>query len=144
MNNKEIEIRNPLATRPWQHVLEPLSGYMLLAKKLYENPDCFTSSWNFGPSIDSIKTVKELAEKTFEILGKGSISINKTEKHKHEAGLLHLNCDKSNYFLGWNPVWGFDQTVKTTVEWYKNYLKGDDPEKLSLENINKYMEDSKL
>lgn len=144
MNEKEIEIRNPLATRPWQHVLEPLSGYMLLAQRLYENPLQYAGSWNFGPSIDSIKTVKELTQKTIEILGKGSFIVVKTDKNKHEAGFLHLNCDKSNHQLGWNPVWDFEQTVKTTIEWYKNYINGENPKVISLKNINQFMEDKKL
>ena len=139
-NNKEIEIRNPYATRPWQHVLEPLSGYMLLAQRLFEDPTQFSGSWNFGPTIESIKTVKELTEKTIEILGKGSVCIVETDKHKHEAGLLHLNCDKANHLLGWNPVWNFEQTVNTTVEWYKKYLDNANPKELSLKDINQYME----
>lgn len=143
INEKEIEIRNPQATRPWQHVLEPLSGYMLLAQKLYENPTQFSGSWNFGPTIESIKTVKELTEITIGILGKGSISVGKTDNQKHEAGLLHLNCDKSNHQLAWNPVWNFEQTVKTTVEWYKNFINGENPKVLSLNNINQFMEDKK-
>jgi CDP-glucose 4,6-dehydratase len=143
MNKKEIEIRNPQATRPWQHVLEPLSGYMLLAQKLYENPIEFSGSWNFGPTIESIKTVKELTEKAIGIFGKGSVTIGNTDAQKHEAGLLHLNCDKSNHQLGWNPVWNFQQTVKTTIEWYKNYLNGENPKELSLNNVNQFMEDRK-
>lgn len=141
MNEKEIEIRNPLATRPWQHVLEPLSGYLLLAQKLYDNPVKFSGSWNFGPTIESIKTVKELTEKTIDIFGKGSVLIGKIDKDKHEAGLLHLNCDKSNHQLGWYPVWNFEQTVNTTINWYKNYINGANPEELSLNNIYQFMED---
>jgi CDP-glucose 4,6-dehydratase len=141
INGTEIEIRNPQATRPWQHVLEPLSGYMLLAQRLYENPVQFSGSWNFGPTIESIKTVKELTEKTIEILGKGSVSIGDTDKHKHEAGLLHLNCDKSNHLIQWKPVWNFEQTVKATIEWYKNYLNGVNPKELTMNNIYQFMED---
>lgn len=141
MNEKEIEIRNPLATRPWQHVLEPLSGYMLLAQKLYDNPDKFSGSWNFGPTIESIKTVKELTERTIDIFGRGSVFIGEIDKNKHEAGLLHLNCDKSNHQLGWYPVWNFEQTVNTTIEWYKNYISGANPKELSLNNIYQFMED---
>jgi len=143
MNEKKIEIRNPQATRPWQHVLEPLSGYLLLAQKLCENPIRYSGSWNFGPSIESIKTVKELTEKTIEIFGKGSLSIGETDKQKHEAGLLHLNCEKSNHQLDWNPVWNFEQTVKATIEWYKNYINGENPRELSLNNIYKFMEERK-
>ena len=144
MNEKEIEIRNPFSTRPWQHVLEPLSGYLLLAKRLYENPAKFSGSWNFGPSINSIKTVKELTEKSIEILGKGSIIVGLADKKKHEAGLLHLNCDKSNHELSWKSVWDFEQTIITTIEWYKNYFNGENPKILSIRNIQQFMEDSRL
>lgn len=143
MNKKEIKIRNPHSTRPWQHVLEPLFGYMLLAQKLYENPKQFEGSWNFGPGIESIKTVKELAEKTIEIVGKGTISIEVTDNNKHEAGLLHLNCDKSNHLLEWKPVWNFGLTVETTIKWYKKFLEGENPKELSLNNIHQFMEDRK-
>lgn len=142
MEGKDIEIRNPLATRPWQHVLEPISGYMLLAQRLYEDPAKFSGSWNFGPSIESIKTVKVLTEKTIEILENGSVTVGVADKNKHEAGLLHLNCDKANHKLGWKAIWNFEETVKITIDWYKNYLNGEDPKMLSLNNINKFMEDS--
>lgn len=142
-DKKNIELRNPQATRPWQHVLEPLSGYLLLAQRLYEDPVKFSGSWNFGPGSKSIKTVKEITERAIRILGQGSVSIGKSDKNKHEAGLLHLNCDKSNYQLGWNPVWDFEKTVALTIEWYKNFLEGADPKTLSLNNINKFMEDKK-
>lgn len=141
ISENKIEIRNPHATRPWQHVLEPLSGYMLLSQKLYENPIEFSGSWNFGPTIESIKTVKELTQKTIAILGKGSVFIGEPDNNKHEAGLLHLNCDKSNHKLGWYPVWNFEKTVKTTIEWYKNFLNGESPKELSLNNIQNFMED---
>jgi len=141
MNNKEVEIRNPLSTRPWQHVLEPLYGYMLLAQKLYHNPKEFSGSWNFGPTISSIKTVKELSEKTIAILGKGSLKIGNKDNVKHEAGLLQLNCDKSNHLLGWSPVWNFEQTIKITIEWYKGYINGANPQELSLNNIIQFMEE---
>jgi CDP-glucose 4,6-dehydratase len=144
MNNKNMEIRSPDATRPWQHVLEPLSGYILLAKKLYENPKQFSGSWNFGPSIQSIKTVKELTDKIVDIFGKGHVIVGKTDQLKHEAGLLHLNCDKAAHQLGWAATWNFEQSIFSTVEWYRKYLIGNDPKALSLHNINQFMEDNKL
>ena len=143
MNEKEMEIRNPQSTRPWQHVLDPLSGYMLLAQRLYENPAKFSGSWNFGPGIESIRTVKELTDTAIGIFGKGSVLIKDSDQNKHEAGLLHLNCDKSNYQLGWIPVWDFYHSVKATIEWYKNYLDGVNPKELSLNNIYQYMEDNR-
>lgn len=140
MNKIDIEIRNPYATRPWQHVLEPLSGYMLLAEKIYLEPSKFSGSWNFGPSIDSIKTVKDLTEKIVKILGDGNVKIVKQDEGKHEAGLLHLNCDKSHHGLKWRPVWNFDETIINTIEWYKGYLNGEDVKVLTMKNINQFME----
>jgi len=140
-NDTSIEIRNPLATRPWQHVLEPLSGYLLLAQKAYEYPEEFSGAWNFGPKIDSIRTVKELTEQVIAILGKGTLNIKPADTNKHEASLLHLNCDKAYCKLNWKPVWNFDQAVSVTIEWYKNYMREQNPRNLSLKNIEKYMED---
>jgi len=140
MKNEDIEIRNPISTRPWQHVLEPLSGYLMLAQKLYESPKEFSGSWNLGPSMTSIKTVKELAERIIAIFGAGSIKIGDVDLTKHEAGLLHLNCDKAIHFLGWQPVWDFDQTVFQTVEWYKGYINGIHARILSTNNIDQFTE----
>lgn len=140
INEQAIEIRNPYATRPWQHVLEPLSGYLLLAQRLYEKPTEYSGSWNFGPDVNSIKTVKELTEKVIDIFGRGSVKISKSDSLKHEAGLLHLNCDKANYRLEWMPTWDFDQTIVNTAEWYKKFLEGNDPRTLSLINIKQFME----
>ncbi len=141
MEHKELEIRNPNSTRPWQHVLEPLSGYMLLAQKLYNNPKKYSGSWNFGPSVKSIKTVYELAEKVISIFGEGTLKVGQKDSLKHEAGLLHLNCDKAIHHLGWNPTWDFEQTIINTILWYKKYLKeGIDPRILSLNDITQFME----
>ena len=140
--DKQIEIRNPMATRPWQYVLEPLFGYMTLAQKVYEQPQQFSGAWNFGPSVDSIKTVKELTEKTIQYFGKGSVVVVTEPNQKHEAGLLHLNCDKSNHELGWHPVWDFEQTMAHTVSWYINYLNGINTKENSLKQIQQFMEDA--
>ncbi len=144
-NDKEIVIRNPEATRPWQHVLDPLSGYLLLAQKLYYNSRDYSGSWNFGPSVNSIKTVKELTDNVIAIFGKGVCVVGQKDNIKHEAGLLHLNCDKANHQLGWRPTWNFESTITNTVVWYKNFLNdGIDPKILSLNNINEFMEACKL
>ena len=136
IRNEEIAIRNPQSTRPWQHVLEPLSGYMSLAQKLYENPNEYSGSWNLGPAMTSIKTVKELTERIISVFGRGSIVYGQTDQEKHEAGLLHLNCDKAIHRLGWDPVWNFEQTVIQTAEWYKGYMNGTDARILSKNNID--------
>lgn len=141
INGKAIEIRNPHSTRPWQHVLEPLSGYILLAQKLYQNPKKFSGSWNFGPSVKSIRTVNELTNGVIEIFGSGEIKFGQADGMKHESGLLHLNCDKANHLLGWNPKWDFEKSVRITVEWYKSHIKeGTDAKVLSINNINEYLE----
>ncbi len=135
-----LEIRNPVSTRPWQHVLEPLSGYLLLGMRLFEKPEKYTGAWNFGPSDASIKTVRFLIEKAITLYGKGRINIGQSDKTKHEAGLLHLNCDKAAHLLNWSPVWDFDQTLQHTIEWYKNYNNGQDALTLTKADIKKFME----
>ncbi len=136
--NNPIKIRSPRSTRPWQHVLEPLSGYMLIAMKLYQQPKEFAGAWNFGPYVDSIKPVNELCKEVVKVYGKGEIEII-DDNHKHEAGVLHLNCDKSNTFLKWKPTWGFEDTIKHTINWYKEFEKGTNCEEITAQDINKYI-----
>jgi CDP-glucose 4,6-dehydratase len=140
MDNKPILVRNPKATRPWQHVLEPLSGYLTLALKLAEKPLSFNSSWNFGPGNDSMKTVDELVKGLIKEWGLGMVEYLQEKKPVHEAGLLFLNCDKSRNQLGWKPAWDFDETVHETAFWYKQYKEGADIRQTSLAQIKKYME----
>ncbi len=138
-DNKSIIIRNPHATRPWQHVLEPLSGYLLLGMKLYEKPKKYSGPWNFGPDIKSIKTVKELSNKVISIFGKGQLDLQYDKNANHEASILHLNCDKSNAKLSWYPRWNFDETIERTINWYIGHLNGDDPEELTMNDINEFL-----
>ncbi len=130
--NEYIPIRNPSSTRPWQHVLEPLSGYLVLAEKLYsfqnktkgveENP--FSCAFNFGPNLDSNKNVLELVNQIL-IYWPGEWKINNTVTNLHEAKRLHLNIDKAFNLLDWMPRLGFDETVQRTVNWYKNFYQKD-------------------
>jgi len=139
--NKPILLRNPNATRPWQHVLEPLSGYILLASKLYENPIEYGGSWNFGPSVnEKVFTVKSVADILIKHIGKGIINIDKSNSDHHEAQLLQLNCDKANKLLNWHPNWGTEQALKATALWYKSFIKGQDVEKFTLSQIEDYFE----
>ena len=119
INLKKINIRNPKSTRPWQHVLEPLSGYILLAKKLYLNPKKFSGSWNFGPGNQDNMNVEQIAKKFINFFGYGKIVINKSNNFGHEASLLQLNCDKAYRILGWKPKWNTKYTIKKVAEWYK-------------------------
>ena len=141
--NNPIVIRNPHATRPWQHVLEPLSGYLLLGVRLYEDPKKYSGAWNFGPSIKSIKTVKELADKVISVFGKGEVDVQYDKNANHEASILHLNCDKSNTKLSWYPTWGFDATIERTVNWYIGHLNGENPENLTVSDINEFLKENK-
>lgn len=122
--NKTIEVRNPLATRPWQHVLESLGGYLLLGSKLLScdksNLEVYCSAFNFGPFTTSNKTVKELVNEIFKYW-KGEWNNNK-EEAMHEAFLLNLNIDKATQLLNWIPVWNFQTTIEKTVEWYKESI----------------------
>ena len=121
VRNNKIEIRNPLSTRPWQHVIEPLAGYIILAEKLYKTEDRnIASSFNFGPDINSNKTVRELVKECLNHWD-GKYVINKKENMPHEAGKLNLVIEKANNILLWRPKLNFKQTVELTINWYKNF-----------------------
>lgn len=134
---KPIDIRSPKAIRPWQHVLEPLGGYMLLAKKMWENPIEYCEGWNFGPRAESISTVWEVASKVIENYGEGSLRDLSDPNALHEAKLLMLDISKAKFKLGWEPKMNIDQTVAMTVDWYKNYTK-ENVYDLAITQIDKY------
>jgi len=139
-NNKPIELRNPHATRPWQHVLEPLSGYLLLASRIYENPKKFQGSYNFGPENREMHTVNDVAKELISVWGAGEIKIIKKDSDPQEAGLLHLNCDKAHHHLGWYPKWNFKKTLEQTANWYKSVKEGELAESVTRKQIIDYME----
>ncbi|WP_455673680.1 CDP-glucose 4,6-dehydratase [Phocaeicola sp.] len=118
---KPIEIRSPKAVRPWQHVLEPLSGYMLLAAKMWNEPTKYCEGWNFGPRAESITSVWEVAAKVIENYGSGELKDLSDPNALHEANLLMLDISKAKFLLGWEPRMDIGQTVKLTVDWYKEY-----------------------
>jgi CDP-glucose 4,6-dehydratase len=117
---KAIEIRSPKAIRPWQHVLEPLRGYLLLASKLYQDPDKYTGAWNFGPDEASIVTVGELVDKLVNKWGSGEWIDTSNSNEPHEAKLLKLDISKARHYLNWEPKLSFDQTIDLVVDWYQN------------------------
>jgi len=138
--NEAIQLRNPSATRPWQHVLEPLSGYLLLAARIYEDPHAFAgSSYNFGPDSGGMHTVKDLAEELVATWGTGEINIVRKEHDLSESTFLHLNCDKAHQSLGWHPKWNFTKTVEQTASWYKKINNGENARNLTKEQIIEYM-----
>jgi CDP-glucose 4,6-dehydratase len=145
-SRESILVRNPQHTRPWQHVLEPLAGYLTLGAKLLEHPNnaTFCDAFNFGPDVNSNRNVKDLVEEVIECWGEGSWHHLKNERANHEAGLLHVSSEKAFHKLGWTPKWDFKETITNTVEWYKRgQMFIDDPAQLvdlTMEQINKYVE----
>lgn len=136
--DKPIRLRNPGATRPWQHVLEPLSGYLLLSARLYDEPKRWGGAWNFGPPSSEVRTVKNVAEEIISHLGKGYIEIVETQTQVHEASLLQLNCDKAHQLLGWYPRWHVEKTLKATALWYKTVMDGGSAEQITRAQIHDY------
>ena len=136
--NKPIEIRSPKAIRPWQHVLEPLSGYMLLASKMWSKPTQYCESWNFGPRMESITSVWEVATKVIENYGRGKLKNLSDSNALHEAKLLMLDINKAKFQLGWEPRMDIDQCIELTVDWYKKY-KQNCTYKLCLIEISKFL-----
>jgi len=118
---RPVEVRNPSAIRPWQHVLEPLGAYLHLASRLWSEDRQFAEAWNFGPDQAAVHTVQDVVERAIEVWGEGSWQGSGTALH--EAGVLTLDIAKAAERLGWRPVWGFDRTVERTVEWYRGYAE---------------------
>ena len=138
---KPITVRNADAVRPWQHVLEPLSGYLKLCSLLYNNGKEFVGPWNFGSSSKNIVTVKELAEEVVKQWGCGKISCENTIKKSLEAGLLNLDISKAVSYLKWQPKLNFIETVKYSIEEYQiNQMTRKDIYKQRIEHIKRYME----
>jgi CDP-glucose 4,6-dehydratase len=133
-----ITLRHPHATRPWQHVLEPISGYMLLGARLRENPADYGGSWNFGPSTSEVRTVADVANSMLRYLGKGKLQIAEQQAEHHEATLLQLNCDKAHRLLNWHPRWNVDKTFAATAEWYKVALEDGDIEGITRAQLTEY------
>ncbi len=135
-SKKIINIRNKKSTRPWQHVLDPIGGYLILAEKLNSKESIYCDAFNFGPNINSNKSVEELVKKILEYWpGEWKeLEINSF----HEAGMLNLNIDKANNLLGWRPRWSYEESIKKTVEWYRQTFEGEEPFDLCLRDISSY------
>jgi CDP-glucose 4,6-dehydratase len=119
--HQPISIRNPHAIRPWQHVLEPLCGYLQLGAALWRNPQKYSGVWNFGPDDSSHLNVAEMAERLIKSWGYGSWNDLSDPQALHEANLLKLNCDKAHAELNWHSVLTIDESLQMTVDWYKKY-----------------------
>lgn len=121
--SKKIKIRNPKAVRPWQHVLESLRGYLMLAAAMKKEPKKYSSSFNFGPVLNDVLTVEEVVRQAIKCWGTGKYSLVKSESAPHEAGLLKLNIHKAKQELGWQPIWNSKSVIEKTMQWYKNSIQ---------------------
>lgn len=120
--DKPVNIRNPKSVRPWQHVLEPIAGYLLLGVNLNENPLIFNEAYNFGPQISDTLLVEEMLKLAIQSWGKGSFNVEIDENQHHEAGLLKLDISKAINELKWNPKMDAEEAVSLTMNWYKEYI----------------------
>jgi len=138
--NEPVVIRNPKATRPWQHVLEPLSGYLILVQKMYSDKDKYAESWNFGPNKQDVKPVDWILNKMIEKWPNSSWELD-GDSNPHEADFLQLNITKAESKLGWKPVWELSQALEKIVDWHKAWLSKKDIQSVCLKEIKEYMGD---
>ncbi|MBA3028636.1 MAG: CDP-glucose 4,6-dehydratase [Desulfobacteraceae bacterium] len=123
--NSEVIIRKPQSTRPWQHVLEPLSGYLLLGQKLLQGEKAFAEAWNFGPKDEDAIPVIDIVKKLKSNWAKVNYRVEEDKSDFHEAHLLKLDCSKAHAILKWQGIWDNETTFKKTTEWYKAYYEKD-------------------
>jgi CDP-glucose 4,6-dehydratase len=121
---KPIVLRSPDATRPWQHVLDPLNGYLMLAAALVDKPEKFAGAWNFGPEVGAGLTVHDLAERVAEHWGGGTVEIDRPDDAPFEHRLLQLSIDKAKLEMDWHPKWHSERAIKESIDWYKDVLSG--------------------
>lgn len=138
-SSSQLNVRQPKAVRPWQHVLEPLSGYLLLGQKLLENNREFIGAWNFGPLEGEVHSVGEILNSLSNVWN-FSYSLSSNYSGPHEAGLLMLDCHKAVEQLNWAPVWTHDEMIQRTAEWYTQYL--DSEKILSEMQLDLYLKDA--
>jgi CDP-glucose 4,6-dehydratase len=135
---KTLMIRNPLATRPWQYVLEPLSGYLILAQALYQDGIEFASAWNFGPRDEDARPVQDVVNLLIEKSPSGAQWEQDKSEQPHEAHFLKLDCSKADQLLGWRPKWSLETAVQNIADWQKAFLAKEDMQKISLKQIDAY------
>jgi len=140
-NSQPVIIRNPKSTRPWQHVLEPLSGYLVLAQKLYEQPNDYAEGWNFGPHEEDARPVDWILNRMVKQWGKGASWELDEGSHPHEAGFLKLDISKAKARLGWQPTWHLNHTLERIIDWQQAWLQGNDMQAACLNEIKEYMRD---
>lgn len=137
--DQSVEIRSPHAIRPWQHVLEPLSGYIAIAEKLYTDGPDYAEGWNFGPKDEDAKPVEWIVNRLREYWGNGAQWHLSAGEHPHEAHYLKLDCSKAKMRLNWQPVWDLDTTLEKIVAWQKAWLAKEDMHQYTINEIKQYM-----
>ncbi len=136
--SEPVVIRNPLSIRPWQHVLEPLSGYLVLAQELYLNGDKFAEGWNFGPKDEDCKPISWILDEMIKIWGGGASWVLDKNSNPHEAVFLKLDCSKASQKLKWKPKWSLEYTINSIVNWHKIWISGEDVKNQCLKEIKLY------
>lgn len=142
IENKNILLRYPHALRPWQYVLEPLYGYMILAQALYNSSSSshYAESWNFGPDKENVKSVSWLTDYILKIWNSSINWVLDGNQHLMEASILQLDCSKAKKYLAWRPIWGIEQGLKETVDWYLAYQKRQGMRDIMMHQISRYMD----
>lgn len=138
--DEKIIIRNPHAIRPWQHVLEPLSGYLLLSQRLYEEGERYAEGWNFGPNDEDAQPVKWIVQRLCEKWSKSSSYELDEASHPHEAQYLKLDCSKAKALLGWRPRWSLEKTIDSIVEWNLAFRDGQNVRAITLYQLEDYLQ----
>lgn len=137
--NIPVVIRSPNSIRPWQHVLEPLSGYLILAQKLFENKNKYDQAWNFGPKDDDARTVEWILSKMTRLWGEGATWNIDNDQQLHEANYLKLDISKAKNKLSWEPTWNLSNTLNRIVAWQKSWLSGSNVKFICIDEINSYV-----
>ena len=145
IRNEDICLRNPASTRPWQYVLEPLSGYLCLAERLLNAGHEYAQAWNFGPLQNTAISTRQVVEKLAQLWGANgqsriTVDTGNPSAEFHEARNLHLNWDKAAALLQWHPVYNLDEALSDTVRWYRAYQRGEDMYRVGLECIERYVQ----
>ena len=138
--NKPVIIRNPKAIRPWQHVLEPLSGYLILAQKMYHDQSKYSEGWNFGPNEQDVKPVDWILNKMISKWSNSSWELD-SSSNPHEANLLQLDISKAESKLGWKPIWELSYTLEKIIDWHQAWINKEDMQVVCLSEIKEYMVD---
>jgi CDP-glucose 4,6-dehydratase len=138
--NQKVELRSPKSIRPWQHVLEPLSGYLLLAEKLFNNKGQFNGAWNFGPNSEGEVETLSIAQQMAELWGgEAKVVCSANENDFIETGVLRLDSSKAKQYLNWQPKWDIRTTLEKTVDWYQQVQKGRPAYETTVQQVDEYL-----